>query len=892
MACPIKNADGTIDEEALADLTVIGGHILEGLGGGRKAFAEWSRMMKDAVGDVFNDGDLQTIFGNVREETAARTGVRQTAATADEAFVIKLGDRIGLKGAAGFVNDLVGPDGDTTLINKIIKEQKLTADEERAVYAAMERHKPKPGKGSPATGAMKLVQDAVAKVKEEIAATERANKKPPTAEQLLDRHLAAAFTAEGRDKLKAAIGPDILKKLANDIDLDRAETVKLTEALKQMPARKGPDPNRPITFQDLREAAREAKRQVAQEQHYARLEDFETRKAYMRESLIEGMDSEKLKRFAVDMLNVKDGDMAGLDKVFRKYVPVDVWGLMSSMWKSGLLTSPATHVRNLGGGALMHAFEEASRMPAAMADTARLAVAKATGQTALLGDGRRILGPDVDAMARASKAAATRGVSEAWSLLKKGYVKNDLFDHDSELAKMGFDSDFVSRSKVLNGYVNGVFRALSAEDRINRVYAFARSIEEQAKIAVGAEISQMRAKGQAVSRDFRADRLEELRREPPEWMQAEAIARAEEATFNNPNVLHNAVQQARRTLGKGRVVLDYFAPFVRTPSNIFGRVMEYSFGTAIGPARAAAQVFHDVRNAREIAEGVVKQAFTPAEQRKFAETVGRGSVGLAMMAMGYKLAEKELLTGFNSGDEQRQARNRTGRPDGSILWNGRSYSLKGIQPASSMLLLGATLYEQTHPKAFGVEPNAVGAAFGTIGAVAQGHPLAQGQEELTETIEGLKTPEGQRRIVGRGLGSAVPNVVAAAAGQLDDVRRKKSSVGDYVKERIPGMRTTLPPLTDIQGRPIPDATGNLLDPTSSAPLLPKTGVTDLYQLLGELQSYLDKPARTPEDFLRQKAARRMLNELAHGPRGRSAAGPLHPYLQQRKMDRINENASR
>ena len=64
------------------------------------------------------------------------------------------------------------------------------------------------------------------------------------------------------------------------------------------------------------------------------------------------------------------------------------------------------------------------------------------------------------------------------------------------------------------------------------------------------------------------------------------------------------------------------------------------------------------------------------------------------------------------------------------------------------------------------------------------------------------------KYLGNAAGSFVPTLFSDIAAQLDTNARQKKSVGDYIKNRIPGARQTLPPT----GQP---ETNRLFDPFNS-----------------------------------------------------------------------------
>lgn len=123
--CPIKDANGELDKEALADLVQVGGHFIEG---GVVNFTDWSTVMREKLGGVFNEADLATIYANAQVEARLRTGTEQSR-TPRDSFIEAAAKQYGWRAAAEFTNNLTGPGGDTTLLNKLINKAPLSKDE-------------------------------------------------------------------------------------------------------------------------------------------------------------------------------------------------------------------------------------------------------------------------------------------------------------------------------------------------------------------------------------------------------------------------------------------------------------------------------------------------------------------------------------------------------------------------------------------------------------------------------------------------------------------------------------------------------------------------------------------------------------------------------------------
>ena len=198
---------------------------------------------------------------------------------------------------------------------------------------------------------------------------------------------------------------------------------------------------------------------------------------------------------------------------------------LSAFRKAGLLTGIKTHIKNLGGNLGFALSEEATRIPAAIAD---LVVSPITGR-------RTITGPSLPAMGRSAWEAVTKGRREAWEIIKNGVSEADAARLELKELKSG--------SKVLNTYVKYVFRTLNAEDKVFSTYAYRRSLEDRARSIALTEI-----RAGEITRGQYGQRVRELIDQPPAALDTAAIADAEVATFTEPNRLAEAITAGKEKL--------------------------------------------------------------------------------------------------------------------------------------------------------------------------------------------------------------------------------------------------------------------------------------------------------------------------------------------------------
>lgn len=463
---------------------------------------------------------------------------------------------------------------------------------------------------------------------------------------------------------------------------------------------------------------------------------------------------------------------------------------ISAVRKAGLLSGPTTHIRNIGSTAIMQGMEQVSRLPAAIAD---LAVSAVTRQ-------RTVSAPAFRNASRSSYSAAVTGLKEAGQILRRGLPQAQ--------ATALQVAEINSRSAIVNAYTRGVFRTMGAADRFFRSMAFNRAIRDRAKSLAMTEARQGKIRQSQVNQ-----RMDSIVANPPEDMAANAIADAELATFNNDNLINQgltgfkgAIEGARG----GRAVnfsIDMIAPFVRTPTNVIARALEYGGGGYVKNAgQISAAIFRKLRG---------KQGFTPEQQRRFSQSFGRATTGTAgLVTLGYLLGEAGYATGFNEESPGIRARDEAaGRQAGSVYdpIGGKWRRVAGFSPFGTLIAIGATLSRMSRRDEDDPEASALGRVAKTAASAIGEQPLLIGSKDVSEvfTRPGT-TPEK----LGRLAGSFVPTVVSQSGEIFDDTKREAEGFGAQIQRRIPGLRNQLPVDYDALGREIPSQPGSIIDPTS------------------------------------------------------------------------------
>jgi hypothetical protein len=515
-----------------------------------------------------------------------------------------------------------------------------------------------------------------------------------------------------------------------------------------------------------------------------------------------------------------------LESLVTKAERTPVLETISALRKAGLLTGMKTHLKNVVGTGLFQLSEEASRIPSSIIDMTLSTVTKQ----------RAISGPSLQAMAKSAREAATKGWKEAKEIIRQGISEKDL-------ARLQLPQEINSGSKVLDTYVNTVFRTLNAEDRIFKIYAFRRSLEDRATSMALTELRQGVIKPNEITK-----RAGEIVANPSESLIAESLADSEIATFTNENLVSGAVGKTRdflqtTSLPGGKVAdfgVDMIVPFVKTPSNVIARMLDY---TPVGLIKA---------NSFKVAKNIITKAeITPEMQRQFALTFGRSSIGTGLIGLGAYLYNKGMLTGLIEDEPSKRARDQaTGRIPGAIRVGDQWYQLLGIAPLGSLLAIGATLARETEQDS---EDTGLLPAVEVAGQAIGEQPLLIGSKMIGESLTRPGTTG--ERLLGGLAGSFVPTALADVAESLDPTQRESKGIMGQFEKRIPFLRETLSSSVDVLGQPkqdlgpiqsMVDPTRATSDVTQSNPLLSELvrldqGISGFHQKRGEtIENYHER----------------------------------------------------
>jgi len=469
-------------------------------------------------------------------------------------------------------------------------------------------------------------------------------------------------------------------------------------------------------------------------------------------------------------------------------IPSSWWKKIIQVWKAGLLTGIKTSGINISSTFFNGLSEKIKDIPATGVDLATsLITGKRTKVFTLKGE----------------LSGNKEGLKKGWEYLRHGITEMD-DPSKLEYGKVNYEN-WGKVGKVLEKYTESVYRTIGSEDFPFFYGAFRRSLNEQALVKIKNEGLQFANKAE------KNKWIDDFVSNPSKDAFAMADADAKIATFKNDTALGRAAVSIRNASPLAEVIL----PFAKTPSAVASAIFNYT------PAGQIVDIFKMVKRGE-------------FDQKKFAESLGRGITGSAALWLGYNLYKDDKITlGYPQGEKERAEWEATGKIPNAIKLGGKYYPLTSFGPQGSLLAVGGYLQK-------GYDES------GSItGAVTQG--MFGGLKQLTEqsfltgvkdVIDAINDPEkGGAKYTSRLIGSIVPTVISDGANSIDEYQRKQVGILGGLKSRIPIVREkTLMPKLDVFGNKIErnrTAIGTMFSPIRLSNETPSE-LTNEIERLGEL----------------------------------------------------------
>ena len=485
------------------------------------------------------------------------------------------------------------------------------------------------------------------------------------------------------------------------------------------------------------------------------------------------------------------GDLA-LSRVYEAYGNITEPSLREKLrtWKyTSMLLSLPSAGRNVIGNAAQNTVNAASHSLAAALDTA---IGQITG--------------------RRTRANITiRELAGGWNAFVRETV-NTYRDYfvDRAVTQRGDDRfNLNQRGRVYQNNALETLRTLesflmSVGDRNFWRMAYANSMAEQQRVA--------RLNGEEF--DFEA-------------ANERAQQDANFATFTEDSAVRDGLAALKRVPVLGDV-LDILMPFTGVPTNIIGRMWQYS------PAGLAEAVIrHGYR-------GITGQTF---DQGAFVDSMARGLTGTAMFGVGMllrSLAAIKLGTGDEDDKKVYGVRSAQGDQYSPYIQLGDdNISLAAFSPAASALTMGAVAYDTLKDSDDAIDA-LMNACFGGLDQIFD----ASYMTALQDLFNGVRTTgsfseSAANSVFSNVVSQNVPSLLGQLATALDPyVRDTKDrdaimqAIKTGIVNKVPGLRQMLPEKVDVAGRSVTSKEGlaNFFDPLNRTKVASDPALTELMRL--------------------------------------------------------------
>lgn len=282
-----------------------------------------------------------------------------------------------------------------------------------------------------------------------------------------------------------------------------------------------------------------------------------------------------------------------------------------------------------------------------------------------------------------------------------------------------------------------------------------------------------------------------------------AVEQAQIATFRQYSWLSNKIRDIESKNAATQIAVGAVLPFKKTPINIAKTGLSYS------PLGFAKTLTYDIA---QVQKGNM-------EASTLIDHIAQNTTGTALTLVGYMLAQSGFLNGAGDDDKEGKYDYQLGKQSYSINIGGSTYSLSWLSPVAMPLFVGANAFEQLVE---GEEWNA-DVVMETLGQTLD--PLSE-MSFLSSLDSVLSSYDsGVQKFFGIGEAMAknyitqfAPTASSQLAATLDDTKRTTKASGDSTFKigeeiynqliyKIPGLRETLEPSTDIWGNEIKQSEG-------------------------------------------------------------------------------------
>lgn len=511
------------------------------------------------------------------------------------------------------------------------------------------------------------------------------------------------------------------------------------------------------------------------------------------------------------------GDIQGMQAFAEKGAYAKSRDAVLEAWTNGLLTALGTHTKVFVSNAATVALRmgeraTAGRISQLLGDTDGVQVGEAAAQYAgLMGglrDSMRFVGRAANSLLHGSvpelgtdptSLALKAGIQGHYSLEEKTPASEYLQNQgaiSSEAFGMASDT-WLGRGVDLSGQlIRFPGRALTAEHDYFRSLGYRMELNAQAVRQAVADVH-----SGAISEDAMGSRVQEILANPPDNVKLAAVNGTTYQTFTDaPGVLGEKIGGLRNAIPELRVIL----PFYKIPSRIMSFTMER---TPLAPFMSTFR--------QNIVAGGARQSLALAQ-------MGLGT--MVTMAAADAVLSGQLTGGGPREPGLRAAMMNEGWQPYSMKVGDKWVQYNRLETVGSGMAIAADATEAIRDFQTGVnadDPDVMNLAAATVFAIANdvtSKSYLQGLSNFFETMADPKTES--RRLIESFAGSIVPAGVASIDRITDPYKRTVSDMTSAIRARTPGASEGLPPVRNLWGEPVKNASGmgtayDLLVPAST-----------------------------------------------------------------------------
>ena len=445
-------------------------------------------------------------------------------------------------------------------------------------------------------------------------------------------------------------------------------------------------------------------------------------------------------------------------KKMRTRIPSALMEKILTVWRAGLLTGLKSTGLNIASNIVHGGAEVAKDVVATGADMMMSVIT-----------GKRTKSFTLKGLPKGVK----EGFEKGWNYWKSGYDPRDI-SRNYEFNEVRF------KSKIIQGYVDTVFRTLAATDQPLYYGALRRSLRDQAITT---------ARNEGLTGSAMRKRATELESAPTEDMSIYSLLDAETAVFINRTQLGDAAKKLQDTFGgAGKFVI----PFARTPSSVAMQVLNYS------PVGIPIEVLKQIKAGK-------------FDQRNLAQAIGRSITGtVPLMWLGSELFDDERISlSYPETERERELWKAEGRTANSIKVGDKWLSVQVLGPLGPLILSGA--YFKKSMEETGSPTEAMFAAMsGTLSSFFESTFLRGLDQFISAITDPARSASG---FAASYVSSWIPSFINDVARATDDKERftgadtLKDTIMNRIKSRIPGLRQSLEEQVDVLGADVGRLTG-------------------------------------------------------------------------------------